>query len=136
MTPPTQKKFSPAAIARKEGVSPGTIFRWLSTEILDRAGNRVRLGHQKRGGRIVIGAADFEAFVQRLRALPGSRAGRQTTCDHGGSGFVVILWLARLQTKAAEFGADEEDLREAVEAAAAFLLEKAGIGESRKRDVG
>ena len=69
----TPSRFTTAQLARREGVDPATVFRWLSNGLLDRSGNRLRLAHEKRGGRIVIRAEAVDAFFAALTADPDER---------------------------------------------------------------
>jgi hypothetical protein len=59
----TQQRRSPTQLAKDEGVTPGTIFRWIQ-----RGCRGEILGSVVVGGRRYIRAQDWESFSQRLNS--------------------------------------------------------------------
>ena len=67
-TPTTAVRLSIAQIARREGVHPATVFRWITDGLRLPEKLVVKLPAQKRGGRLKVLESDLEAFFSQLNA--------------------------------------------------------------------
>lgn len=63
-----ERHLSLVAAARREGVHPATLFRWISPGLLSRSGQRVRLESMRRGGRTVTSKEALQRFYTKLSA--------------------------------------------------------------------
>jgi transposase-like protein len=59
-----------AAQARRIGVAPGTLARWIDRGVLDPEGQRVRLEAIRLPGRVVVTDQAMERFLQALQGHP------------------------------------------------------------------